>query len=115
MGLSDAVRTRIEEAGAVPLDEAEASSLGTLKDRHAYAIVIAVIGSLFAVVQTSKWGHMMSWPHVGLGIAAAIEAGSDTTASRAKRVAVTVAQWFVGVVCYIFLMMMGFMAGHFIG
>ena len=115
VGLSDAVRTRIEEAGAVPLDEAEASSLGILKDRHAYAIVIAIIGSLFAVVQTSKWGHMISWPFVAFGIAAAIEAASDTAVSRAKRVAVAVAQWFVGAVCFHYLMVMGFMAGHFMG
>eukprot|EP01052_Picozoa_sp_SAG31_P034302 SAG31_NODE_3990_length_3681_cov_2.353992_4_plen_150_part_00 len=126
MGLSDTVRTRIEEAGAVRLDEAETSKLGKMKDRHVYAIVIAVICSLFAVVLTEKWGYMITLPFVTLGVVTSVEAFEagggppqmapccgDAAANRPKRMVVAAAQCFCGFVGFA-VMLLSFVAEAFL-
>ncbi len=117
MGLSDTVRTRIEEAGAVLLDEAGACSLSTMKNRHVYAIMFAVIGSLLAVVGTEKFGYILSLPVVVFGVVAVVEAtevSKDTAMGRPKRVARAVAQWFGGAICFALLTVLAFIAGVYL-
>ena len=122
MGLSDVARTRIQRAAAIQLDQLEALELSRMKNCYGYAVVLCVVLSLLAALQTGIWAMLLRVPFVALGVAAVLSKTTvkreppDATAAASgvsmKQVVQIVALSVGGYLWFLLFMFAAFMSGH---
>jgi hypothetical protein len=127
MGLSDVVRTRIQEDAVIQLDQTEALKLSRMKNCYGYAIVLSVVCSLLTVLRAGTWATFLRMPTVALGVAAVLsettvkgeppEATSVGTPTAASGACMKQAMWIValcygGYLWFMLFMFAAFMSGH---
>jgi hypothetical protein len=98
IGLSERVRSRIEDAGRVRLTDAEVVALVRMKVVHVGFFVLTILGSVWAVRAFGKIGWQflpIAGPALG-GLAEAFVVPGATAGVIAKRVATHAAKWFGG-------------------
>jgi len=100
LALGERVRARVEDAGHVELDDAEASALARTKAVHVALLVLAVLG---AVWSGSLAAFLLSFLAFLLGGVAEAFVPGASGAQTAKRVGEALGAWLLGFVGFLFL------------
>ena len=100
-GLSERVRSRVEEAGRVELDDEDVSALTRTKVVHVVMIVVVVFTAVAWPNGTSPLKPLILW-WMGAAVEALIEPGASAP-NRCKGVATALAKWVAGFVVFMAL------------
>ena len=97
------MRARVEDAGRVELDDAEAAGLARTKAVHVALIVLAVLGGVWS------GGEVFFLPFLVFPLAGAVEAfvPGVGAAETAKRVGKVLGAWLLGLVGLVLVLVQG--------